>query len=96
MIAKLEALLAQLPPVTFKVVQLAVMDLLTLAWGVDLSHHADPSAGSGVYSSWLFFLAGLHGINLGAFYTAVKSPTTTSGGQTIVQAIETAEHPVHE
>lgn len=68
--------LAKLPTVPFKVVQLAVLDALTLGWGVTMSFVKDSADGVPTFNAWLYFLASLHGINLGAFITAkVKGAT---------------------
>lgn len=85
-----QAQLATLPTVPFKVVQLAVLDALTLGWGVTMSFVKDSADGVPIFNAWLYFLASLHGINLGAFITAkVKGP-----GANAPLPPETGEYPV--
>lgn len=82
--------LGTLPPVPFKVVQLATLDLLTFGWAVTMSFVKDSADGVPIFNAWLYFLASLHGINLGAFITAkVRGP-----GANAPMAPDTAEYPV--
>jgi len=75
-----EERLANLPAVSTKVVLLAVLDFLTLGLISYMCVFKDTSDGVPLINAWLFFLAGIHGVNAATFGMAVKSPTTTPGG----------------
>lgn len=81
--------LANLPAIPFKVVELAVLDFCMYGWGVALSFRF-PGQDSPIYNGTLIFVGSLHGVNLGAYGLAKFK----KGAANIALPPETGEYPV--
>jgi hypothetical protein len=80
--------LAKLPTVPFRVVQLSLLDFATFAWAVTMSFTKDSQDAVPIYSAWLYFLAAMHGVSLGAYVTA----KVRGGGPNTLLPSETGEY----
>lgn len=81
--------LANLPAVPFKVIQLAILDFCMYGWGVALSFRF-PGQDSPIYNGMLIAVCSLHGVNLGAYGLAKFK----SGAANTPLPPETGEYPV--